>query len=44
VRAGIAEADADPPADLGLVFEHAFAEPPTSFRSDLTELRRVLGE
>jgi pyruvate dehydrogenase E1 component alpha subunit len=44
MRAGIAEAEAEPPADLGLVFEHAFAEPPTSFRSDLTELRKVLGE
>jgi pyruvate dehydrogenase E1 component alpha subunit len=44
MRAGIAEAEAEPPADPGLVFEHAFAEPPTSFASDLAELRRVLGE
>ena len=42
MRAGIAEAEAEPPADPALVFEHALAEPPASFRDDLVELRRVL--
>jgi pyruvate dehydrogenase E1 component alpha subunit len=44
MRAGIAEAEAEPPADTGLLFEHVFAAPPTSFADDLAELRRVLGE
>ena len=44
MRAGIAEAEAEPPADISLVFEHAFADPPASFADDLAELRRVLGE
>jgi pyruvate dehydrogenase E1 component alpha subunit len=44
MRAGIAEAEAEPPADIGLVFEHAYAEPPASFVDELAELRRVLGE
>jgi pyruvate dehydrogenase E1 component subunit alpha len=43
MRAGIAEAEAEPPADPGLVFEHAYGEPPTSLAGDLTELRRILG-
>jgi pyruvate dehydrogenase E1 component alpha subunit len=42
MRAGIAEAEAEPPADVGLVFEHAYAEPPPAFADDLAELRRVL--
>ena len=44
MRAGIAEAEAEPPADIGLVFEHAFADPPASFADELAQLRRVLGE
>jgi pyruvate dehydrogenase E1 component alpha subunit len=44
MRQGIAEAEAEPPADTGLVFEHAFANPPASFEEELRELRRVLGE
>jgi pyruvate dehydrogenase E1 component alpha subunit len=44
MRAGISEAEAEPPADIGLVFEHAYAEPPASFVDELAELRRVLGE
>jgi pyruvate dehydrogenase E1 component alpha subunit len=44
LRAGIAEAEAEPPADVGLVFEHAYAAPPASFAEELTELREVLGE
>jgi pyruvate dehydrogenase E1 component alpha subunit len=43
LRAGIAEAEAEPPADVGLVFEHAYAEPPSALADDLAELRRVLG-
>jgi pyruvate dehydrogenase E1 component alpha subunit len=44
MRAGIAEAEAELPADIGLVFEHAYADPPASFADELAELRRVLGE
>jgi pyruvate dehydrogenase E1 component subunit alpha len=43
MRAGIAAAEAEPAADLALLFEHAFAEPPASFAGDLAELRRILG-
>ena len=43
MRAGIAEAEAEPPADVGLVFEHAYGSPPPSQAEDLAELRRVLG-
>jgi pyruvate dehydrogenase E1 component alpha subunit len=42
MRRGIAEAEAEPPADPGLVFEHAYAEPPPSQAQDLVELRRIL--
>src|SRR5439155_9787352 len=38
MREGIAAAEAEPPADVGLVFEHAFVDPPASFESDLAEL------
>jgi pyruvate dehydrogenase E1 component alpha subunit len=44
LRAGIAEAEAEPPADAALLFEHAYAAPPPSFASELEELREVLGE
>ena len=44
MRAGIAAAEAEPPADVGLIFEHALADPPASFAHDLAELRRILGE
>jgi pyruvate dehydrogenase E1 component alpha subunit len=43
MRAGIAEAEAEPPADVGLVFEHAYASPPLTHAEELAELRRVLG-
>ena len=43
MRAGIAEAEAEPPGDPGLVFEHAYAEPPPSLGDELAELRRILG-
>jgi pyruvate dehydrogenase E1 component alpha subunit len=44
LRAGIAAAEAEPPADVGLVFEHAYAAPPASFAAELAELRELLGE
>jgi len=44
MRTGIVEAEAEPPADAGLVFEHAYANPPPALADDLAELRRVLGE
>jgi len=43
MRTGIAEAEAEAPADVGLVFEHAYGSPPPSQAADLAELRRVLG-
>ena len=43
MRAGITEAEAMPDPDVGLVFEHAYANPPTSFAAELAELRRILG-
>ena len=44
MRRGIAQAEAEPPADPALLFAHAFVDPPASFGSDLEELRRVLGD
>jgi pyruvate dehydrogenase E1 component alpha subunit len=43
MRIGIAEAEAEEPADISLVFDHAYADPPPSFAADLDELRRILG-
>jgi hypothetical protein len=43
MREGIAAAEAEPPADPALLFEHTFVEPPASFERDLAELRRILG-
>ena len=43
MRAGIAAAEAEPPADADLLFAHAYVDPPSSFASDLEELRRILG-
>jgi pyruvate dehydrogenase E1 component alpha subunit len=42
MRAGIEEAEAEPPADIDLVFAHAYGDPPPSLAEDLAELRRVL--
>jgi pyruvate dehydrogenase E1 component alpha subunit len=42
MREGIAAAEAEPPADVSLVFDRVYAEPPESFRADLDELRRTL--
>jgi pyruvate dehydrogenase E1 component alpha subunit len=44
MRAGIAAAEAEPPADLNLLFEYAYAEPPAALADDLAELRRILGQ
>jgi pyruvate dehydrogenase E1 component alpha subunit len=44
MRQGIAEAEAEPPADPALLFENALVNPPPSFDEDLAELRRVLGD
>ena len=43
MREGIAAAEAEPPADPGLVFAHAYVDPPASLEADLAELKRVLG-
>ena len=39
----LAEAEAEPDADIALLFENAYASPPASFAHDLAELRRILG-
>src|SRR2546423_4075266 len=43
MRAGIAAAEAEPPADIELLFANTFVDPPKSFATDLEELRRILG-
>ena len=43
MRAGIAEAEAEPRADTELVFEYAYAEPPPALLAERDELRRILG-
>ncbi len=43
MRAGIAAAEAEPPADPSLVFEHAYADPPPSLLAERDDLRRILG-
>jgi hypothetical protein len=43
MREGIKAAEAEPPADVSLLFANAYADPPTSFGSDLDELRGTLG-
>ena len=43
MREAIADAEAEPPADISLVFEHAYSDPPASLAGDLDELRRILG-
>jgi hypothetical protein len=39
MRTGIVEAEAEPPGDVSLLFEYAYAEPLPSFEDDLRELR-----
>jgi pyruvate dehydrogenase E1 component alpha subunit len=43
MRTGIGEAEAEPPADPELLFDHAYADPPPSQAADFAELRRILG-
>src|SRR5258706_9610012 len=43
MRQGIAEVEAEPNPDIGLVFEHAYANQPAALARDLAELRRILG-
>jgi len=43
MRAAIAAVEAEPEPDVGLLFEHAYANPPASFAAELAELRRILG-
>ena len=43
MRDGIAGAEAEPPADPSLVFDHAYADPPPGLAEDLVELKRILG-
>ena len=43
MRRGIADAEAEPPADPELLFANAYVDPPASFGSDLDELRGTLG-
>jgi pyruvate dehydrogenase E1 component alpha subunit len=43
MRAGIAAAEAAPPPDEALLFDHAYASPLPALARDLAELRRVLG-
>ena len=43
MRDGIAQAEAEPPADPSVVFDYAYADPPPGLATDLAELRRVLG-
>src|SRR3954465_12519670 len=43
MRDGITAAEGGAPADPGLVFSHAYVDPPPSLEGDLAELRRVLG-
>ncbi|MDQ3865544.1 MAG: thiamine pyrophosphate-dependent enzyme [Actinomycetota bacterium] len=42
MRAAIAEAEAEPPTDVALLFETAYAEPLPAFAEELAELRRLL--
>jgi pyruvate dehydrogenase E1 component alpha subunit len=44
MRKGIAAAEAEAPADVSVLFDRTFANPPASFDSDLVELRRMLSE
>jgi pyruvate dehydrogenase E1 component alpha subunit len=44
MRAGIAAAEGEPPADPALLFDHAYGEPPPSLLAERDELLRLLGE
>jgi pyruvate dehydrogenase E1 component alpha subunit len=42
MRAGIAQAEAEPEADLLSIFDDAYAEPPATFAEERAELKRIL--
>jgi TPP-dependent pyruvate/acetoin dehydrogenase alpha subunit len=42
VRAGMKEAEAKPPAEIDLVFDTTYANPPASLAGELADLRRIL--
>jgi pyruvate dehydrogenase E1 component alpha subunit len=42
MRQGIAEAEAERPGDISLIFESTFVDPPPSFDQELAELRKIL--
>jgi pyruvate dehydrogenase E1 component alpha subunit len=44
MREGITAAEAEPPADIELLFSNAYVDPPASFGSDLDELRKVFDQ
>ena len=44
MREGIAAAEAEPPADPSIVFEHAYVNPPPTLAADHAELKRILGD
>jgi pyruvate dehydrogenase E1 component alpha subunit len=44
LREGIAAAEAEPPPDPSVVFEHAYVDPPPSNAADLAELKRILAD
>ena len=41
MRVAIEAAESEPPAERGLVFAHAYADPPAALARDLDELERV---
>jgi len=43
MREAIAAAEAEPPGDVSLVFDHAYGVPPQALARDLAELRRIRG-
>jgi pyruvate dehydrogenase E1 component alpha subunit len=44
MRDAIEQAEAEAPPDPGLLFEHAYGDPPPGLAGDLAELRRILGD
>jgi pyruvate dehydrogenase E1 component alpha subunit len=44
MREGIAAAEAEPPADVSVLFDHAYVDPPPSHAADLADLKRILAD
>ena len=44
MREGITAAEAEPPADPSVLFDHAYADPPPSHAADLADLKRILAD